>query len=79
MVQGGRSEQVLARHSSEGWVFNSGAGHPVFQRIDEELDDTRLLPRALRADSVVRSGILPSQSSLRWDDGVLRGSLCLQS
>jgi hypothetical protein len=36
-----------------------------------ELDDTRLLPRALRADSVVRSGILPQQSGLRRDVGLV--------
>jgi hypothetical protein len=35
-----------------------------------ELDYARLLPRALRAIRYanVRSGILPPQSSLRWND-----------
>jgi hypothetical protein len=58
----------LPPQSSVGWAFNSGAGHPALQQIAEDRDDMRLLPRALRADSDVRFGILPPQSSLRRDD-----------
>ncbi len=55
------SPNPLARHPGE-------SRDPALSVAMEKLDDTRLLPRALQADSVVRSGILPPQSGFRRND-----------
>jgi hypothetical protein len=65
-----RSEQVLL-------VMPAQAGIQPFQQIEEELDDTRLLPRALQADSVVRSGI--RQLLLRCSTSGIHAVACLRS